>query len=296
MTVRTPIPPALAAWAEDVVGPLRSVREASRPSAECHMWELTSDTGRTFLKVAPTPGTYTRETRAYREAAPALERGTVPHLVETDARHRALLLTAVPGRPVRSLGLTPARRRALHRRAGAWLRRFHGDARDLSAQDRAAAVNEVERAAHTAEAHLELAGDLVGVRERESVRRHAAALALLGPLPVGYVHGDFREGNWLYDTGTGALAVVGLERARPYAVVVDAVRLACGPWVRQPELRTAFFDGFGRGPTTAEETALRCLCVLDAVSAIARGVPLGDDTAVARARATLALLLQGDFA
>ncbi|TFV33332.1 hypothetical protein E4K10_32075 [Streptomyces sp. T1317-0309] len=107
MTSGTPVPPALTAWAENIVGPLRTVRDVSHPRPESQVWELTSATGRTVLKVAPTPVFYARETRAYREAAPALERGTVPHLVESDARHRALLMTAVPGRPVRSAALSP---------------------------------------------------------------------------------------------------------------------------------------------------------------------------------------------
>ncbi|WP_055495667.1 aminoglycoside phosphotransferase family protein [Streptomyces sp. TP-A0356] len=296
MTARTPIPAALAGWAEDVVGPISSVRDVSHRRPASRVWELTSGTGRTFLKVAPTPTFYARETRAYREAAPALERGTVPQLVETDPRQRALLLTAVPGRAVRSLALTPAQRRALHRKAGAWLRRFHGEASDLTPRDHAEAAGEIERAVHTAEVHLERAGDLIGVRERELVRRHAAALALLGPLPVGYVHGDFQERNWLYDTGAGALAVVDLERARPHAAVFDVVRLACGPWADRPELRTAFCEGFGRRLTTEEEFALRCLGALDAASAIAWGVPHDDREVVARGRRTLARLLEGGFA
>ncbi|MFC3574807.1 aminoglycoside phosphotransferase family protein [Streptomyces yaanensis] len=296
MTVGTPIPPALATWAEDVVGPVRSVRDISHDRPASRVWELTSASGRTVLKMAPTAKFYARETRAYREAAPALERGSVPRLLESDARHRALLLTAVPGRTVRTLPLAPDRRRAVHRKAGVWLRRFHGDARDLTPQDYAEAAREIERAACDAEVHLERAGDLIGVREREVVRRHAAALALLGPLPVGYVHGDFQERNWLYDTGAGALAVVDLERARPHAAVFDVVRLACGSWAERPELRTAFCEGFGRLLTTAEEIALRCLSALDAASAISWGVPHDDQEVVERGRRTLARLVKGEFA
>ncbi|TFV33331.1 hypothetical protein E4K10_32070 [Streptomyces sp. T1317-0309] len=151
----------------------------------------------------------------------------------------------------------------------------------------------MERAVEAAEKHLELSGDLIGVPEREVVRRHAAGLVLLGPLPVGYVHGDFQERNWLHDSGSGSLAVVDLERARPHAAVLDVVRLACGPWVRRPELRTAFFEGFGRELTSAERTALRCLSALDAVGAIAWGVPHEDKELVDRGRETLARLVRG---
>lgn len=166
---------------------------------------------------------------------------------------QALLLTAVPGRGVTSLPLTPARQRAVQRQAGAWLSRFHGGPRDLSPQDHAEAAAEVARAVHGAERHLESAEDLIGERERETVRRHAAELTRLDPLPRGYVHGDFQERNWLFDTGPGRLAVVDLERARPHAVVFDIVRLACGPWVGRPDLRAAFFEGYGRELADKEE-------------------------------------------
>ncbi|WP_331753238.1 hypothetical protein OG440_39680 (plasmid) [Streptomyces sp. NBC_00637] len=83
---------------------------------------------------------------------------------------------------------------------------------------------------------------------------------------------------------------IDLERARPHAAVADVVPLACGSWVGRPDLQHAFFEGYGRPLTAREQWALRCLCVLDAVSAISWGVPNGDDEIVARGQATLARL------
>ncbi|WP_147474122.1 MULTISPECIES: hypothetical protein [Streptomyces] len=87
--------------------------------------------------------------------------------------------------------------------------------------------------------------------------------------------------------------MVDLERARPHAVVFDIVRLACGPWVGRPDLRAAFFEGYGRELTDKVERSLRCLAALDAVSAISWGVPHHDPEIVARGRATLARLERG---
>jgi Ser/Thr protein kinase RdoA (MazF antagonist) len=195
---------------------------------------------------------------------------------------------------VKSLPLSAARQRTVHRQAGAWLSRFHGGPRDLSPREHAEAAAETARAIHSAEKHLERARDLIGARDRETVRRHAAELTRLGPLPHGYVHGDFQERNWLLDTGPGRLAVVDLERARPHAVVFDMVLLACGPWVGRPDLRAAFFEGYGRELTDKEERSLRCLSALDAASAISWGVPHHDPEIVERGRATLARLERGD--
>ncbi|MGW8876937.1 aminoglycoside phosphotransferase family protein [Streptomyces mirabilis] len=292
------LPDAVQAWAESVLGPLTVVRDASHPRPGSRVWEVTHqrDGARHFVKISPTPKFFARETRAYRQTAPALGPGSVPRLVETNPQWQALLLTAVPGRGVTSLPLTPARQRAVHRQAGAWLSRFHGGPRDLSPQDHAEAAAEVARAVHGTERHLESAEDLIGERERETVRRHAAELTRLDPLPRGYVHGDFQERNWLFDTGPGRLAAVDLERARPHAVVFDIVRLACGPWVGRPDLRAAFFEGYGRELADKEERSLRCLAALDAVSAISWGVPHHDPEIVARGRATLARLERGDAA
>ncbi|MFF1675881.1 aminoglycoside phosphotransferase family protein [Streptomyces sp. NPDC058256] len=290
MSTPKPLPSLLSEWAEEVVGPVQAVRDVSHDRPNSRVWQLTCGTDRVFLKVAPTPTFYVRETRAYREAAPALETGRVPRLLETHAQQQSLLMTQVPGRNVQTLALTPAQQRAVHRQAGRWLRRFHGSPGDLTPTDHADAVSEVARAVRGAEAHLESAGDLIGKEEQEIVRQHATELAGLGPLSGGYAHGDFQERNWLLDTEAGTLAVVDLERARPHAAVVDFVRLACGPWVGRSDLREAFCDGYGRTLTSIEETALRCLTALDAASAISWGVPHHDREIVQRGYATLARL------
>ncbi|MGV9562401.1 hypothetical protein [Streptomyces sp. NPDC003480] len=104
-------------------------------------------------------------------------------MLETDAHHRALLLTAVPGRPVGALVLTPGRRRALHRRAGAWPRRFHGDARDLTARDRAEAAEEIERAVLDTETRLERAGDPARLRGERRLRAQNTVRARSSTVP-----------------------------------------------------------------------------------------------------------------
>ncbi|MFJ8630979.1 phosphotransferase [Streptomyces sp. NPDC093568] len=192
MSVTNPIPSALREWAQGIVGPVLSVRNVSHDRPNSRVWELTYDTGRAFAKLSPNPTSFGRETRALREVAPGLEPGTVPLLRGADAYEQALLLSLVSGRPVKSLSLTPGGERSLHRQAGSWLRRFHGGPRDLSVQDRQDAANEIVRAAVGADKHLERAGELIRAEERRTVRRHAAELGRIGPLPAAYIHGDFR--------------------------------------------------------------------------------------------------------
>ncbi|TLS44382.1 aminoglycoside phosphotransferase family protein [Streptomyces montanus] len=294
---KKPIPPVLLEWAQSVVGPVHLVRDVSHGRVNSRVWQLTCATGIVFAKLAPSPMSFGRDTRALREVVPGLEPGTAPLLLAADPLQQALLLSPVSGRTVKSLSLTHAEQRMLHRQAGSWLRRFHGGAGEVSAQDHADAAAEVARAAAGGEKHLDRAGNLIGPKDRWTVRWHAAALGRLGPLPAGYVHGDFQERNWLLDTGPAArvFGAVDLERARPHAAVADLVLLACGSWVGRPDLQEAFFEGYGRALSAEEQWALRCLSVLDAASAISWGVPngdgeIGDAEIVERGRATLARL------
>ncbi|MGW5650619.1 hypothetical protein [Streptomyces humi] len=291
MSATTPIPSALREWAQGVVGPV-SERNVSHNRPNSRVWELTYDTGRAFAKLSPNPMSFGRETRALREVAPGLKRGTVPLLRAADAHQQALLLSPVLGLPVRSLSLAPGGEGTLHRHAGSWLRRFNGGPSALSVQDRKDTAAEIARAAVGADKHLERAGDLISARERRTVRWHAAALGQIGPLPAAYIHGDFQERNWPLDADrtSHAFGAVDLERARPHARVADITLLTCGPWVGRPDLEEAFWDGYGRGLTSDEERALRCLSALAAASAIAWGVPNGDREIVERGRATLARL------
>ncbi|MFF4205617.1 phosphotransferase [Streptomyces sp. NPDC001668] len=292
MSVTKPIPPALLQWAQTVVGPVHLVRDVSRDRANSRVWMLTCATSIVFVKLAPNATSFGRDTRALREVAPGMEPGTAPLLLAAEPQQLALLLSVVPGRMVTSLRVRPAEQRMLHRWAGVWLRRFHGGLGELSAQDHADAAAEVARTADGCERHLDRARDLISPQDRRTVRWYAAALGRLGPLAAGYIHGDFQERNWLLDRGPAAsvFGAVDLERARPHAAVADLVPLACGSWVGRPDLQRAFLDGYGRALTAEERWALRCLCVLDAASDIAWGVPNHDLEIVERGRATLARL------
>jgi hypothetical protein len=292
MSVAPPIPPALLQWARRIAGPVHRVRDASHDRGDSRVWQLTCETGVVFAKLSPSPKAFGRATRALREVSPGLDPGTAPLLLAADPHQQALLLSLVPGRVVKSLCLTPAEQRMLHRQAGSWLGRFHGGPGELSAQDHADAAAEVARASAGGEEHLRRATGLLGPQEQRTVRWHAAALGRLGPLPSAFIHGAFQERNWLLDIAPAArgFGAVDLDRARPHAAVADLVHLAGGSWVNRPDLQEAFCEGYGRALTAEEEWALRGLCALDAASAIAWGVPNGDGEIVERGRATLARL------
>ncbi|OON77309.1 phosphotransferase enzyme family protein [Streptomyces tsukubensis] len=285
--------PSVRIFAEGVLGRIAAVHDASRPGPHSRVWEVTRADGRRFyVKRSPTPKSFERETWAYRSAVPALGFGRAPHLLGSDARQLTLLLTALPGAPVTRVALDPAARRAAHRQFGAVLARLHSTGA-ASAVDRRRALESAHALPDEAELNLRRAGSLIAGERAALVRRAAARAVRLAPgLPAARVHGDAREHNALWHEGR--LALIDFERSRYAPAALDFVRLACGPWEERADLRTAFFEGYGRRPTEAEREALWCMAVLDAVSRLGHG-PSDGDEATRRGLRTLERLERGAF-
>ncbi|WP_407547611.1 phosphotransferase [Streptomyces sp. Pv4-95] len=287
------LPTALRSWAEREVGVVDDVRDASHPRENSRVWELVRADGcRFYLKIAPKARMYERETLAMRHATPALGAGRAPQLRASSAEHLALLTTAVTGRPVKELPLTAAEEYEAHRQGGLLLARLHA-AGDLTGHWRREAEGALYAAAQGVDKQLEQAGDRLTPTERALVRNLAAELRMVGPLPLGFIHGDAWPRNLLW---SGSAAWIDFERSRFAPVVQDFVALACGVWADKPRLRTACFSGYGRELTPEEGHVLKCLSGLEAVSALTWGEAHGDPYVTARGRRTLDRLMAGVFA
>ncbi|WP_326607686.1 hypothetical protein OG930_40105 [Streptomyces sp. NBC_01799] len=97
MRESTRLPSSLATWVESVLGPLNCVRDASHARDNSQVWRVTGPAGDHYVKVAPMPILYTRETCAYRVAVPHLGHANAPVLHDSSAELLALILTAVDG-------------------------------------------------------------------------------------------------------------------------------------------------------------------------------------------------------
>ncbi|MET9083613.1 phosphotransferase [Streptomyces sp. NPDC004237] len=292
MSSTKPLPAALKRWAEQRIGPIVSVRDASHSWDRSRVWDLEGRSGvHRYLKVSPSVKFFTRESRAYRHIVPALGHTRAPHLIDSRAQDLALLLTAVPGAPAKELGLDTAQWRTVHQQAGALCARLH-EAGPLDPGDRVEAEASLSAAADGAEKYLARAGDRLDHDEQQLVRDHAARLRRVGPVPVGYIHGDNQPRNWLWSTS--GLALIDFERSRPAARVQDLVILATTQWADHPDREKAFLLSYGRELSGAERHALRCLTALDAVNCLAWGPDNGDSEVTARGRRTLDRLMKED--
>ncbi|GGY88196.1 hypothetical protein GCM10010343_11680 [Streptomyces avidinii] len=262
-----------------------SVRDASHDWDRSRVWELEGADGmRRYVKVSPSEKFFTRETRAYRHVVPALGHSRAPRLIDSRAQDLVLLLTAVPGVPAKELDLATSDWRAVHRQAGALCARLH-EAGELDRADRVEAEASLEAAADGAEKYLSRAGDRLTGGEQQVIRDHAARLPRVGPVPVGFIHGDNQPRNWLWSAS--GLVLVDFERTRPAARIQDLVILAVTQWVDHPDRAQAFLQSYGRLLTDAERHALRCLAALDAVNCLAWGPDNNDQVVTARGRRTL---------
>ncbi|MFI5804468.1 aminoglycoside phosphotransferase family protein [Streptomyces sp. NPDC051561] len=282
MTDSAALPEPLAQWVASVVGPIQEVRDASHARENSRVWEVTSPTGRHFVKIAPQPLSYTRETYAYRAAVPHLGLGNAPVLKASSADLCAMILTAVDGEPLKAEA-SPSRRRAAHAQAGLLLRRFHDAAPDSNVLAQVGHV--IENTAAGLDRHLTAAGDHLTALEADILRRHVAVLLDLEDLPVGLLHGDLWERNLLWNGWRCAL--IDFERSMPGPLVADFVKLATAVWPEFPGLRSSFFNGYGRALSDAEERALVAFSAADAASALAYGPRHGDPQVTARGRRTV---------
>lgn len=277
--------PGLEDFAARAGGPPVTITDRSWPRDGSRVWELASANGeRFYLKQHQSQRFHEREVTAYRLWAPALGIGRAPRLLAADPRLRAVLITALPGQIARDPRIPEADEPEIHRQAGMLLRRLH----DASTATTAPGTG---RVAARAEQHIARAGALLTAEDAELVRYHAASLPETARhLPAVPTHGDAQPKNFLWDPGRRQVALIDFERAEAGLAVRDLVRLEYGAWDGRPSLRDAFLEGYGRALTTDEESALRDLAALDAVSAIWWGSANNDTDIMTRAHRTLARL------
>lgn len=271
----------LAAWAEEHLGPLTTVRERSWRGAKSIVVEVVAEDGRTaYAKQPHLADRYVRELAAYQQFLPALG-DLAPQLLAAERRRRLLLVSGVDGRLAHQ---TPAAGDpAVHRSAGRWLRVLHGSLPPRPAPDARGVL--AKRLAQV----LERGSHLLSPDEVAFVRAEVDAFDLPG---AAYVpcHLDFTPRNWV--VGGGTVRAIDLGNAGLDLAVVDLARLARSDWVERPDLRDAFLEGYGPLAPRDHE-ALRRVTALSAAQAVVHANLRGSAALEARAHAALAHLRAG---
>ncbi|MFE9846574.1 phosphotransferase [Streptomyces goshikiensis] len=273
----TELPHRLRVFAEGAVGRIARVSEVSWVRTGSRVWKLTGPGGGTwYLKQHRGPKFHAREVAAYRAWVPVLG-SRAPRLVAADTEAQAVIVTALPGRPLHGMVLGAANEARIQRALGALTRALHRSAPERPA-DAAPAADKIKR-------HLEAARPYLADGDEELVHALAGIYAGL-PLPsLVPTHGDLQYRNVLI-ADDGEPLLIDFERSEYNTATRDLVRLG-DTWTGRPDLREAFLDGYGRPLTPAEELRLDCEAAFDAVSGIAYGRSHGDPEVTERGHRTL---------
>ncbi|MGW0711777.1 phosphotransferase [Streptomyces sp. NPDC002643] len=287
MTDPHQLPAPIRIWAENTLGALSTVRDASPEDPLPGLWHVVRACDRAcfVIKIARTPGAFTRETFAHRHAVPALGQGNAPRLLATSPRHLALIVTSLTGTPLPQLRLQDAALKAVHWRAGSLVAQLHQAGRPAGDAHREA-PSVLSRIADESARHLDAASNWLSAGNEKFVRDHADRLRVIDRLPLGFIHGGVIETSLLW-SGKSQLTLRDFESSHFAPVVLDFVHLACGLWATRPRLRSAFFGGYGRILGHDERLALRCLTALHAARSLAEGHLHDDPAAAKRGRAVL---------
>ena len=222
-----------------------------------------------------------REVHAYRHWAAALD-DRAARLVAADPETLMILITALSGRAGQDAGDV-----SVHQQAGALLRRLH-DAQPAEPLD-----GFQKWVATRILWWRDQAASLLSASEQNLIDHHLIAMNDLGAPSGGPCHLDYQPRNWLIDS-TGVLRVIDFEHARVGLQPRDFVRLQFRYWPSRPDLRAAFFDGYGRELTAAEQQIVRHCGAIDALTGLVRGMQTGDTELVGHGRATLRRLQRED--
>lgn len=286
------LPSDLALWVRARFGPVVAVTDVSWPRADSRVWHVRTGTQAVYIKLSPDPADHARERAGLAFAAQALDPHQAPRILAADESLLVLATSPVPGRIVRGAELPVGEEQRVHARAGALVRRWHDRSPQATSADHASISTSITKQADEAEQILSLIARATTAFQRALVRDAALELPrCAAATPVIYRHGDYATRNWLWHPHHG-LGIIDFARADQGLLVEEFVWLHGAVWLERPDLRCAFFNGYGRDLSQTEQRALQLLTVRLAASYLATGLTQGDSALVERGRQGLDRLVR----
>ncbi|MEU7179478.1 MULTISPECIES: aminoglycoside phosphotransferase family protein [Streptomyces] len=273
MTENKPFPPGLRAWVADNLPGLDEVTDVSWPRGSSQVWRVAAGPTAAFVKLSPTEIDYDREVLGYAYTARILADHEAPRLLAADPGLKAIMSSPLPGKVVRGLPLEKEVELRVHEDAGRLLCRWHDQSDPGSEQDRQDLRTAMREQAQEAAACLESTAEYLSAEQRtlvEAVSRELPELA--EQLPLVYQHGDYSTRNWLWDAESGHHGLIDFAMAHHGPAVEEFVWLCGAVWATRPDLKAAYFAGYGRPLSNAEERLLRLLTTRLGVSYLNSGL------------------------
>ncbi|MFJ5229358.1 aminoglycoside phosphotransferase family protein [Kitasatospora sp. NPDC088391] len=284
-----PFPSELRDWVAGHLSGRAAIEDRSWPRSTSRVWHVHTEDGTgAYVKISPSAGEFEREVAGYAYAAAYLDDTQAPRLLAADPGLLAILSTPLPGRVVRGLTLPAATEQRLYEDAGRLLRRWHDASAPDTDADRAAVRADLEEQAREAADCLEPLAPYLDPDRLAPVE--AAAKELVGlaeQLPLVFRHGDYETRNWLYDETTGRHGLIDFSTAAHGVAAAEFVWLFGAVWAERPDLREAYFTGYGRLLTGGEDRLLQLLTVRLGASYLRNGLIKQREDLIARGHLVL---------
>ncbi|MFF4924242.1 aminoglycoside phosphotransferase family protein [Kitasatospora sp. NPDC001261] len=295
MIQNAPIPSDLRRWVSEHLVGVDQVADVSWPKAKSQVWRVSAGGRAAYVKLSPSALDYQREITGYQHAGRALDPGGAPRLLAADPALLAIMSSPQPGLVVRDLPLDPRDEQRVYELAGRALRRWHDASAPATDREREAIGASMAQQADEATTCLDSAGHHLDAAQRALVRCVAEELPqLTRQVPVVYRHGDFATRNWLWDSASGVLGLIDFEMAAHGLAAEEYTWLYGAVWVTRPDLKNAFFDGYGRPLTAEEDRLLHLLTTRLGVSYLHTGLIKKDTVLTDRGRLVLTRLAHQD--
>ncbi|MFI6687991.1 aminoglycoside phosphotransferase family protein [Streptomyces sp. NPDC050485] len=241
-----------------------SVLTQLRPPSQgrSDLWEAEDSRGqRLVAKRHRSSESLRRETHAYRRAVYSLGADRAPRLVASSDTAQTTVLTKLAGRtvPDQRHRLDSSVEWEVFHQAGTLLAQLHAAPHD---GDRARVLPAEPWDALT-DGLLNLINVYVPAHLATALRALLADQPSL-PDPV-VVHGDYTPRHWLWDSRQRFLRIIGFGRSGIESPLRrELPRLLHGTLRGRPDLKSAFFDGYGRSLTSDEHHACAVFAAIDA--------------------------------
>ena len=270
-------------WCTSVLGPIEVMSDYSKTHGghESSTVRLDASIGFCYLKIHESQPYWHNEVHAYEHWASAFGDLAPRLLAARDKAPMALIVSELPGKIVENTPLSSSQERTIWQAAGAALVALHdlGPGKQFGPCLRDGTYAEVlsqnarEHVAKRLESQIELATSAGYVTDDELTTIQAAydlipAFEGEPPLPC---HRDYCAANWLINEEGAWTGVIDFEFAHWDVRVADFSRDPDWSWILRPDLVDAFFKGYGRSLTPAEEQQLLVAHAEYALSAILWG-------------------------
>lgn len=239
-----------------LAAPVTLYRDRSWPHGESTVLEV-RDAGDApwIVKQVREPDVFTREVRALRDWAPRLGEGRAPRLLAAVASRSLIIMDRLPGRA------GTAATTAQFRQAGRLIRRLH------EVEPTTADPDHPRRAAANVDGWVRRVPGVLGAADLDFVRGRIRTLESMPAVRSGPIHNDNQPRNWLTDAD-GTVRLIDFGKAKRDVQLRDFERMQYQEWRDRPDLRAAFFDGYGRALSDGEEEALTCIGAVAAATTI----------------------------